>query len=272
MRPRIAICYHAAPDPESAVALALEQGPYAGVELTLDTYDIEGSVRRGAAARAASADTLEVRYHFPLGALEISDPSLSGGGEALAVMVSAAEAMARHGGTHLTVHAALPGDASSGARFDRTVARLAELVSAAGAHGVTICLENLRWGATSEPDAFREVVERTGCAVTFDLGHAASSDAAARGIGPEVFARSVADRIEGAHIYGHENERHHPPRDLVSIEPSLDALSETACGWWLVELLDPDDIARTRRMLLDYLSREEAVRASLRRSSPFARK
>jgi sugar phosphate isomerase/epimerase len=270
MRPRIAICGHAAPDLESAVRLALEEGPRAGIELTLDPYDIEAGARDGGRAGAQYDQALEVRYHFPLGGLELSDPSLSGGREALAAMLFAAESIARAGGTHLTVHAALPRDVTAGPRFEETAARLTELVSVAMSHGVTICLENLRWGATSEPDPFLDLVERSGSSVTFDVGHAASSEAASRGFGADRFARAVSDGIEGAHVYGHEAERHHPPEDLASIAPALEALMDASCAWWVVELLEWDELRRTRMIVLEFLRREGYASVPSRGSSPVA--
>jgi sugar phosphate isomerase/epimerase len=96
--------------------------------------------------------------------------------------------------------------------------------------GVTVAVENLRWGPTSDPEAFLDLVDGSGARVTFDVGHAASSDAAARGYTAAHFARDLGGRIVGAHVYGRENERHHPPASLEEISDVLEALLETGCG------------------------------------------
>jgi sugar phosphate isomerase/epimerase len=139
--------------------------------------------------------------------------------------------------------------------FERTKERLRELVERGHEVGVTVCLENLRWGLTSEPSHFIELVEAAGSAITLDVGHAVSSETARAGTttGAE-FARMLAPRIVGAHVYDREDPHHIAPTDLDRIGDTLKVLlEETPCKWWVIELFSAEDIRPTRELLLDFL-------------------
>jgi len=254
MRPRIAICRHAARDDAGAVALALSHTPHAGIEISLATRDPRGSVKAASALVDLSGGKLDLRYHFPLSALELSDPSPGQAREALDSMLAAVSAIAEADGSVLTVHAALPSDATSGPRFSATRDRLRELVAAGEEVGVTVCLENLKWGATSDPDIVMTLADYAGARVTFDVGHANSSDVAVAGYSAEQFALELGGRIAGAHVYERESDIHHAPDDLDRIGGTLDALCDVECDWWTVELVDPKDAFRTAGILHDFLT------------------
>jgi sugar phosphate isomerase/epimerase len=253
MRPRLAICRHTTRDDASAVALALAHTDYAGIEVSLAPHDPEHSVSAASALVALSDGNLDLRYHFPLGELELSDPSPSGAQAALDAMLSAVAAISTAHGDTLTVHAALPDTAPSGPRFSATLSRLRELVDEARAADVTVCVENLRWGATSDPDVLMSLADGAGARVTFDVGHANSSDAASAGYSAERFARELGNRIAGAHVYDREVGFHHAPEDLDRIGDTLHVLCDVECEWWTVELLDRDEASRTAAMLKVFL-------------------
>lgn len=254
MRPRIAICRHAACDDTSAVALALEHTAHAGIEVSLTHRDPEGSVAAASELVALSGGDLELRYHFPLGALELSDPSPSQAQEALEAMLRAVAAIAEADGDMLTVHAALPRRDASGPRFSATQDRLRALVEAGQEAGVVVSLENLRWGATSDPDILMKLADSAGARVTFDVGHANSSKIASAGYSAERFALDLGERIAGAHVYDREVEIHHAPENLDRIGDTLHALCEVGCDWWTVELVDEGETSRTAAMLSDFLT------------------
>ena len=95
----------------------------------------------------------------------------------------------------------------------------------------------------------------SGAGVTFDLGHANSSTAAQAGYPAERFARMLAGRMVGAHIYDRETDVHHAPATIDSIAPTLDVLLDWSCDWWTIELTRPGDVLHTARLLNDYLDR-----------------
>ncbi len=234
------------------MALALEAA-CPGIEANVDPLDIESSVASAARLGALATSHLPVRYHFPLHGLELSVPDRHVADEALVAMKQAVAAIAAAGGDYLTVHAALPSHARHTEIFAATAARLTDLVAEGRDHGVTVALENLKWGLTSEPDTFLGLVCTTGAAVTIDVGHAVSSDMCARGYSAERFIADCGPLVGSAHVYGHETDRHHPPTDLDRIGGALHALCDAGCPWWTIELTDADDVRATRRLLSAFL-------------------
>jgi sugar phosphate isomerase/epimerase len=105
---------------------------------------------------------------------------------------------------------------------------------------------------TSHPEHFFELAEASDAGVTFDVGHAISSDASAAGLSAARFAAELGDRIENVHIYGREEAVHLPPRSIEEIRLAVDALLATRCDWWTIELFGVSEFTATRDMLLAY--------------------
>jgi hypothetical protein len=64
------------------------------------------------------------------------------------------------------------------------------------------------------------------------------------------------NRLLNAHIYHTELEGygHVPPESLSDISSRLDLLSlAESCDWWVVELMNPSEVLRTRDLLRCYL-------------------
>ncbi|MDO8950586.1 MAG: TIM barrel protein [Actinomycetota bacterium] len=255
MEPRIAVCGHTSPLIEATLALAFEHHGHAAIDLSLIPTDLGSVVFHTHTLRSLSAGSdLEIRYHLPLGYREIGHADAAEADLALAWMTEAVSHVALAGGGFLTIHTGLPGDATR-ARIAATTSRLAEVVAHGENLGVRVCLENLRWGLTSDPDEFMGLVTGSGALVTLDVGHAASSDVAARGFGAEQFARMVAPYVRNAHVYEREESFHIAPLDLVTLTAPLDVLlDETHCDWWVVELTDVEEARRTRAMLVEFLA------------------
>jgi sugar phosphate isomerase/epimerase len=154
--------------------------------------------------------------------------------------------------TYATVHLACNESPPEALDWETAVRNLSVLVEYGQERGVTVCLENLRTGWTSDPDLFVQLVDQSGARVTFDLGHANSSAFAAQRLG---FLERVASRVVNAHVY--EVERvgvgHIAPIDLRVIGPLLESLLHTGCDWWLIELADQEAVERTQALLLAYL-------------------
>ena len=95
---------------------------------------------------------------------------------------------------------------------------------------MTICLENLKQGWTSEPEILAELAEYSGAAITFDVGHARGSAPLREGrVTLEEYIRPFANRIKNMHVYELENleGRHVEPTDLDGIGPNLPFLPGT---------------------------------------------
>lgn len=254
MEPRLAVCGHTARSLAETAAFAREARGHVAVDLSLVPADLGSVIGHSDTLRTLCGPAgVEIRYHLPLGYREIGHADPAEADRALGWMEEAVTQVALAGGTMLTVHAGLPSDASA-RRVLETAERLRRLVEHGSALGVTVCLENLRWGLTSDPQAFMEIVAISGCAVTLDVGHAASSDFAAAGFGAREFAALVHPLVRNAHVYEREVEHHIAPLDLTALAPALDVLLEAPrCDWWVVELHDLAEARRTRAMLVEFL-------------------
>ncbi len=190
---------------------------------------------------------LEVRFHLsPDVDVAHGDPAVAG--RALARLQHGLDIAAAFGGRYATVHLASNGHSPAELSWAHAVGHLSALVEHGRERGVTVCLENLRTGWTSDPARFVELVERSGAMVTFDVGHANSDTPAGA---DAAFLARVAGRVVNAHVYEHERDGigHTAPRDLHVINPLLERLLYTACDWWLIELEDRAAVERTRTLL-----------------------
>lgn len=193
-----------------------------------------------------------VRHHafFPRYELGHTDADIAE--RALDVHLAALEAIQGRGEQVITIHVGL--DRKAPLDPCRAVTNLARLVEAACVLGVTICLENLRSGPTSDPEVVVEWARQSGAMITLDVGHAVSCQRVKAGLlTPLDFVEAFADRLHEVHMYEREEDRHYPPRDMSVLGPIVDRLQDTQCGWWTIELECYEEALVTRRMLLDYL-------------------
>lgn len=249
VKPRIAVCTTLGQAAEDTLALACGASGCTAVEFRLDARALGAAPAAVNSLRlGATTEAVEVRFHYPLGPLDLSHGDPHEANRALASMREACDLAAKCHVRYLTVHLGLPRGAPA-TRVSSAVDRLAALVDHGRTRDVTVCLENLRWGLTSEPDAFLDLVCRSGAAVTFDVGHASSSDAAKNGYSAARFARLVSEHVRNAHVYEREDPHHIAPDSLDNIASALEVLLETACDWWVVELFDADEIRRTMQLL-----------------------
>jgi len=200
-----------------------------------------------------------VRYHgfFPDHEFGHQDAVLAERG--LGVHLAALEAMQGWGEQVITVHVGL----RHGTPIDpgRTVENLSRLVARARELGITVCLENLRRGPTSNPETVVAWARASGSMITLDIGHAVSCQRVKSGeLTPLDVLGSFADRLCEVHMYEREEEGHHPPQDMSILGPLVDCLLQTQCNWWTIELEDYAEALSTRHLLLDYLRTKEPGR------------
>jgi sugar phosphate isomerase/epimerase len=193
-----------------------------------------------------------VRHHAFFPRYELGHADVSTAERALSIHLAALAAIRRRGEQVLTIHIGLDREAPLDPH--RAVSNLTRLVEAARVLGITICLENLRSGPTSNPETVREWARASGAMITLDVGHAVSSQRVQHGeLTPCDFVAQFADRLCEAHMYEREVDRHYPPRDMRVLGPVVDGLLNTQCRWWTIELDRCDEALETRRLLLDYL-------------------
>lgn len=193
-----------------------------------------------------------VRYHgfFPGCELGHADPSLAG--QALDLHKRALDALEGHGEPVITVHVGL--DVQVEVEPRRVVDNLGRLVDYGLQRGITVCLENLRRGPSSRPDTLVAWASQSGARITFDAGHAVSSQSVLSGEYSALeFLDLAADRVYEAHLYGREEDRHYPIRKLEDVQPIADRLRMTQCRWWTIELDDYGEALQTREILYECL-------------------
>jgi len=196
---------------------------------------------------------IPVRFHTRYFGWEMGHADRHEADKALEVHLETLKRMQGLSEPVITVHTGLsPGIP---VREKHIVDNLSRLVEYAARLGITVCLENLRLGHASDPHNIINWAKASGAGITMDLGHALGCSMV---LDSEITPLEIADlfdsRIYGVHIYGREDERgHHPIMDLKPFHALINRLLQTGCGWWTVELNDPEDAAATRNMIEDYL-------------------
>jgi sugar phosphate isomerase/epimerase len=193
-----------------------------------------------------------VRFHAFFPGYEMGHRDREVSERATELHMRALEAMCGLGEPVITLHVGLrhadPIDAG------RVVENLTRLQEHARHLGITIALENLRRGPTSDPETLSAWARASGAAITLDIGHAVSSEGVLSGARTVFdFLDATADRLVEVHMYEQETDRHHPPHDMAILGPIVDRLLSTKCAWWTIELDDYAEALATRALLLDYL-------------------
>jgi sugar phosphate isomerase/epimerase len=138
--------------------------------------------------------------------------------------------------------------------WETTLEHLGRVAAAGRERGVTVCLENLKRGWTSDPGRLLTMAEAAGSAITLDLGHANASPFVQNGGTLEAFTETVISRIANVHVYAIETPdgRHRPLDALNGHGRALDRLLAHGRHRWVLELSSRDDLAVTRRTLEPY--------------------
>ncbi|WP_028572155.1 sugar phosphate isomerase/epimerase family protein [Desulfonatronum lacustre] len=238
----------AAADPASRLHWVGEQAD--AVEFSPDPNHLD---RLAEMIRPFLAQHRFVRFHTRYFEHELghADPALAD--LALEAHLRTLRAMVGLGEPVVTVHTGL--DPNQPVQESRFVENLARLVAHGKDLGIVVCLENLRFGPSSEPANVLRWAERAGAMITLDVGHALGSEAARGGRCPaERFVDLFADRLFEVHIYGREDDQgHHPIEDIAPFRPLMAKLLQTECVWWTIELQRPEHALATRALLLDEL-------------------
>lgn len=240
-------------------------------DLTLDEADANGTLER------LAESGLDVRLHCPFfRSIELAHRERDLAEYSCGVLKRGLDIGKRFGLRSQTVHIGLGWGEGACLSLAHAGRYLSELVEYGDRLGMTVNLENLPYGYTSEPRGFLDLLEVSGAGATVDFGHLHASRWGAEH-GPEAFFRAVASRLTEAHIY--ETERvdpqtgapfHVAPRDDAILRPMLDCLWETECDWWHIELDDRSEVEHTRMLLERYLRGRHMEAAGVIHMSPFS--
>lgn len=202
-------------------------------------------------------NNFEVRYHCPWPHIDFAYADQRAE-QAMCIFRNVIGLVSKAGGRYITVHVGLGQSSAKELDWGRAIKNLSDLVLYGAELGLTICLENITTAWTNNPKMFKTLVERTGAGVTLDIGHIhASRKNKLLEDFFKLYVLSNKDRIFNAHIYHTEipQQGHVAP---VSLEQIFDRVwllkSVTKCDWWVIELSKPEEIMKTRDLLIQFLS------------------
>jgi sugar phosphate isomerase/epimerase len=251
MQPTIALCNIFDQDAERLAKFAAANG-FTGIDWSMDPSLPE----RDFLSLMKSLRGLQVRYHCRFHGVDLAYTDHRGD-DSLALLMCTVDQVARAGGRHMTVHSGLGNRFGEGIEATRLIENLSILMEHGRSNDVAIALENLTTPLTDDPLQFRRIVAESGAYVTIDIGHAhAISGCSQR---DDIFGDYVLplrDRILNAHIYHTELDGfgHVPPCTLSDICNRLDLLVlAPCCDWWVIELMNPSEVLRTRDILQTHL-------------------
>lgn len=195
----------------------------------------------------------KIRHHLFFPGYEIGDPDKEMAERAMHLHFRALDNMDGFGEPVATVHIGL--NPKKQLDDERIVRNLSNLVDYAARKGITVCVENLKRGPASDPEAVLRWAEKSGSSITMDVGHAVSCELVENGgITPSDVVELFSDKLEEIHLYEYETNTHNPPKDMSILGPVVDKLLETQCRWWTIELDDFSEISFTKNLVSNYLS------------------
>jgi sugar phosphate isomerase/epimerase len=251
MQPDIAVCNIFDQDAERLAEFAAGNG-FSCIDWSIDASLPE----REFLSRMETLARFRVRFHCRFHGVDVAYADQRGD-DSLALLMRTVDQVALAGGRHMTVHSGLGNPSGEGIDQARAIENLALLAAHGRRSGVAVALENLTTPLTNDPLLFNRIVAESGAFVTIDIGHA-------HVVGELHPHKNVCgeyilpnrDRLLNAHIYHTElhGYGHVPPGSLADISDRLDLLGAAAsCDWWVIELMDPAAVLRTRDLLRTYL-------------------
>ena len=265
MQPTLAICNFLS-DPHALKALAIQNG-FGGLDWSFNLETIPSTPTEESlwAKDISTLSPLEVRYHCPFYQLDLGHDDPKEARTAALVFQRIIRLVSKVQGRFLTIHIGLGHDSTEPLSWEATINNLRNLVQYGAQRRVKVCLENLAWGWTSNPQLFEKLIRGSGAAVTFDIGHAQCCESVrSQYYHVEDFVTPHPDHVLNAHVYHQEISGlgHAPPDQLQDIKDRLDILQNIGCPWWTLEVRDKVGVLKTKRMVDQYLTREDDLDTS----------
>ena len=256
-RPKLA-CPNFYPDVLNLKSFALDYG-FQGIDWTLRPEDLPKNAleERRLANSLSRLAPLEVRFHLFFPDNELGHADAEKAQAARNTFGAAVDFISKVSGRFATVHVGLGRDSMEGISWEATIAGLTYVAAKARQCGILICLENLVKGWSGIPDLYEELIRRTGCWGTLDIGHArVCRSVADKSHEIEDFVLPHPARILSAHVYHEETEAGHmPPTCFSDLEDRLLLLQRLPLGdWWVLELREETALLQTLDYVRDFLS------------------
>lgn len=253
VNPLLALCNIFGQDAEMLANFAYKNG-FQGIDWSLDLNIPQEDFLR----KMVQLKDFEVRFHCRFQFFHKIDLAHADqrSEQAMNIFMQIIRLVSAAGGKHITLHMGLDQNSDKELDWQKGIENLSRLVSFGSEHGIVISLENLATGWTSDPKLFETLIKETGAGVTFDIGHAHAYRK--NQPGKDLYKQYILphrERVFNAHIYHTEILQfgHVAPKSLEQIVDRLELLQlATSCGWWVIELTNPEEILNTRDFLSNY--------------------
>ena len=259
-RPQLACC-NFIDDVNHLRAFALDHG-FDGVDWTFTDPDfpLQPAVETELIQAVQSLHPLEVRFHCAFAQTDLGDEDPDRAAAALRTFQAVCRLVSKIHGQYVTIHIGLGRDSTSDLCWERTLAKLGDLVQFSRKFYLRLCLENLAWGWTSRPELYEKLLRKSGAWATLDIGHAqVCPSVASQQFTIEDFIHPQPERILNAHVYDVEtHDGHVPPRCLENIRDRLDLLGILPlCDWWVLELREEQALQTSLKVIKEYFTQKQ---------------
>lgn len=221
-------------------------------EWDLNTLPFSLNVRRMTYVRHFIRDNGEVRFHLPHSFWDISTKDSNIVENSIGYYRRLFEMIKFLNAQYAVIHIG----ACTASDEDIALVNLYKLAEYANDNGVTLCVENLIHGLSSDMKFIKKCLSIPHVNMCLDTGHA---ECIYRKQGEEVFKiiSSFKDKIIHSHVYHYEDEgMNHIPFTEETIKGSrwLNLLQESPCEWYTMELDCIEDQDRQKALVGKYLS------------------
>lgn len=136
------------------------------------------------------------------------------------------------------------------------IKKLTDLALEAKMYNVSLCLENLTHGLSSDMSFLKECMEIENVYFCLDIGHA---EYMRRKFGNKIFDDicQIKDKILHAHVYAYEDDNmNHIPFTETSLENNIwfPFLLDTKCDWYTMELDKIQDQIDQKKLIESFLA------------------
>lgn len=255
--PKLALSSRYSIKAEELIAFCREAG-LDGIEYTIQSETKEGLDAEFANMKKLAESGIEIRYHFQFKTVEPAHRDAEFAARSVRYYKDCLDAISKLGGRHIIIHLCLNYKFNMDEMcFESAKRNTKEVVDYARAKGITVCLENLTFGFTCEPDPYLALLKATGASANIDIGHASASPIVMNNIiTAEEFMEKIIPHTVSAHVYKVEiNDDvlrkgwHIAPDKKEDMESRLNLLLNGRSDWWLIELGDREEILRTKKFI-----------------------
>lgn len=256
-KPKLALSSRYSIVAEELIAFCREAG-LDGIEYTIQSETKEGLDEEFANMKKLADSGIEIRYHFQFKTVEPAHKDPEFAARSVRYYKDCLDAISKLGGRHIIIHLCLNYKFNMEEMcFESAKRNTKAIVDYAREKGITVCLENLTFGFTCEPDPYLTLIRESGADANVDIGHASASPIVMNNIiTAEEFIGKILPHTVSSHVYKVEiNDDvlrkgwHIAPDKKEDMESRLKLLLSGHSDWWLIELGDQEEILRTKRLI-----------------------